>query len=164
MAWLESQLAPGEQVVFRTRQHPAVLASSVTFALSVLGIVALLVVRNELSTQTITLLWVIGVAIALGSLVLPVLRWRASTFVVTDRRVLVRLGVLRPHRCEVALGRVEAIEVARGLAGGVLGYGRLRIGERGGMVEEFDRVADPERLRDAVAGQTRLSSPPRRGR
>jgi membrane protein YdbS with pleckstrin-like domain len=145
------ELDPGEQIVFETRLHPVVLGSTVSFALFVLFVVALVVTRNELSGGTIALLWLAGVVVDLVSLAPPYLRWRLSRFVVTNRRVLVRLGVMRVHRVDVPIARA-VVDVEPTIAGRQLGYGTLRVGERGGIVEAFERVAFPDRVRDAVVG------------
>src|SRR5205085_10766519 len=54
---------------------------------------------------------------------------------------------------ELMLSKVEAIGVDQPLAGRLLGYGTLRIVGTGGTVEEFERVARPDGLREAVVRQ-----------
>jgi uncharacterized membrane protein YdbT with pleckstrin-like domain len=157
MSYVDRHLAPGEQVVFRTRLHPIVFGSALSFAAFVLGVVALIVVRNDLPPESVRLLWLSGAVLAFGSLVPPYLRWRTSEFAVTDRRVLVKTGLLSVHSLEVLLPKVEAIGVDQPLSGRLLGFGTLRISGTGGTVEEFDRVARPDRLREAVVRQAPAS-------
>src|SRR5881396_4125762 len=111
MGYIEKHLAPGEQVVFRTRLHPVIFAGTAAFAVFVLGVVALIVSRNELAARTVALLWLAGVLVALGSLLPPYVRWQTSEFAVTDRRVLVKMGLLSVHTLELVLPKVEAIGV-----------------------------------------------------
>ena len=153
MGYIEKHLAPGEQIVFRTRLHPVIFASTVAFALFVLGVVALIVSGNELAAETVALLWLAGVLIALGSLAPLYVRWRTSEFAVTDRRVLVKVGLLSVHTLELLLPKVEAIGVDQTVWGRLLGYGTLRITGTGGTVEGFARVAHPLALREAVVHQ-----------
>src|SRR5438552_7920660 len=153
MSYTESHLAPEEQIVFRTRLHPIVFASNAFFAAFVLGVAALIVVRNDLPPPTVRLLWLAAAAIALGSLAPPYLRWRSSEFAVTDRRVLVKIGLLSVHTLELLLSKVEAIGVDQTIGGRLLGYGTLRIVGTGGTVETFARVAQPQALREAVVRQ-----------
>src|SRR6266852_1776858 len=150
---VEQYLAPGEQIVFRTRLHPVIFANTVAFALFVLGVVALIVSGNELAAETVALLWLGGVLIALGSLAPLYVRWRTSEFAVTDRRVLVKVGLLSVHTLELLLPKVEAIGVDQTIGGRLLGYGTLRIVGTGGTVETFARVAQPQALREAVVRQ-----------
>ena len=157
MSYVEKHLAPGEQIVFRTRLHPIVYGSSAFFAACVLGIAGLIVARNDLPRETVRILWLAAVVIAVGSLASPWLRWRTSEFAVTDRRVLVKVGLFAVHTLELMLSKVEAIGVDQSLAGRLLGYGTLRIVGTGGTVEEFERVARPDALREAVVGQAPAS-------
>src|SRR2546425_11240398 len=150
MGYIEKHLAPGERVVFRTRLHPVIFAGTVAFAAFVLGVVGLIVSRNELTTRTVALLWLAGVIIAIGSLLPLYVRWQTSEFAVTDRRVLVKVGLLSVHTLELLLPKVEAIGVDQPLAGRLLGFGTLRIVGTGGTIEEFERVARPDALREAV--------------
>src|SRR5437762_1838081 len=137
MGYIDKHLAPGEQVVFRTRLHPVIFAGTATFAAFVLGAVALIVSRNELSPRTVALLWLAGVVIGPGSLLPLYVRWRTSEFAVTDRRVLVKVGLLSVHTLEVLLPEVEAIGVAPSIRGRLLGHGPLRLVGHGGTVGGF---------------------------
>src|SRR6266403_1736009 len=53
MGYIEKHLAPGEQVVFRTRLHPVIFAGTAAFAAFVLGVVGLVVSRNELTARPV---------------------------------------------------------------------------------------------------------------
>jgi uncharacterized membrane protein YdbT with pleckstrin-like domain len=158
MGYIEKHLAPGEQVVFRTRLHPVIFAGTAAFAAFVLGVVVLIVSRNELAPRTVALLWLAGVLVGPGSLLPLYVRWQTSEFAVTDRRVLVKVGLLSVHTLEVLLPKVEAIGVDQTIGGRLLGYGTLRIVGTGGTVEEFARVAHPQALREAVVRQDPRSS------
>src|SRR5207244_10666632 len=153
MGCIERRLAPGEQVVFRTRLHPVIFAGTAAFAAFVLAVVGLIVSRNELTARTVALLWLAGVIIAIGSLLPLYVRWQTSEFAVTDRRVLVKVGLLSVHTLELLLPKVEAIGVDQTIGGRLLGHGTLRIAGPGAPGETLGRVAQPQALRDAVVRQ-----------
>src|SRR5437870_11984981 len=132
MGYIDKHLAPGEQVVFRTRLHPVIFAGTAALAAFVLGAVALIVSRNELSPRTVALLWLAGVLVGPGSLLPLYLRWRTSEFAVTDRRVLVKEGLLSVHTLELLLPKVEAVAVDQTIRGRGLGYGPLGSAAPGG--------------------------------
>src|SRR5437667_11043634 len=115
MGYIDKHLAPGEQVVFRTRLHPVIFAGTAAFAAFVLGAVGLIVSRNELSPRTVALLWLAGVLVGPGSLLPLYVRWRTSEFAVTDRRVLVQGGLLSVRTRGGALPKVDALRVQRTL-------------------------------------------------
>jgi len=152
MGYIDKHLAPGERVVLRTRLHPVIFAGTVAFAAFVLGVVALIVSRNELAARTVALLWLAGVLVALGSLLPPYVRWQTSEFAVTDRRVLVKMGLLSVHTLELPLAQAR-IEVEPTIGGRLLGYGTLRIVGTEGTDEAFARVARPQAVREAVVRQ-----------
>jgi len=158
MSYVEKHLTPGEEIAFRTRLHPVIFAGTATFAACVIGATALIVARNELAPETVRLLWLAAVAIVAVSFSSPYLRWRTSEFAVTNRRVLVKVGLLSVHTVELLLPKVEAIAVDQTIAGRLFGYGTLRIVGTGGSVEAFPRVAQPEALREAVVRQAPRSA------
>src|SRR5581483_2207583 len=150
MSYVDRHLAPGEEVVFRTRLHAVIFAGTAWFAAFVLGAAGLIVARNDLAPDTVRWLWLGAVVIVLVSFTPPFVRWRTSEFAVTTRRVLVKVGLLSVHTLELLLPKVEAIGVDQGLAGRILGYGTVQIVGTGGTVETFPRVARPAKLREAV--------------
>ena len=156
MSYVESHLAPGEQVVFRTRLHPVIFGSTAVFAGFVVGVTALIVARNDLPAESARLLWLAATLIIVVSFIPPWVRWRASEFAVTDRRVVAKLGLLRVHTLELPLPRVE-IDVEPTFAGRLFGYGTLQIGDGGGGGEVFPRVSRADAMCQAVARQRRAS-------
>src|SRR2546428_10358320 len=164
MGYIEKHLAPGERVVFRTRLHAVIVGGTVAYAAFVLGVVGLIVSRNELTARTVALLWLAGVIIAIGSLLPLYVRWQTSEFAVTDRRVLVKVGLLSVHTLELLLPKVEAIGVDQTIGGRLLGYGTLRIVGTRGTGETVARVAQPQALREAVVRQAPPPTPARRRR
>jgi membrane protein YdbS with pleckstrin-like domain len=151
MGVVDRYLEPGEQVVFRTRFHPAVFAGTIGFALFVLGVAALIMVRNDLAASTIAFLWLGALLVGGSGFVMPVLRWRAAEFAVTSARVLVTAGPRVVVLLALPLAQVRTIEVVCPLAGRLLGYGTVRLAGKDGSVEVFHRVARAQELRDAVA-------------
>jgi uncharacterized membrane protein YdbT with pleckstrin-like domain len=150
VGYIDKHLGPEEQVVFRTRLHPVVFAGTVGFAAFVAAATALIILRNDLSRQTVGLLCLSAAGAVVVSFVSPFVRWRTSEFAVTTSRVLVKMGLVSVHTIELLLPKVEAIAVDQTLGGRLFGYGTLRIVGTGGTVEAFPRVARPEGLREAV--------------
>src|SRR5262245_34702872 len=107
---LESQLAPDEPVVFRTRLHPVVFSGALGFAACAVGIAILIVVRNELSPETVRTLLLIGVLLAAAAFVGPGLRWRLAEFAVTSRHLLVSGGLFSRQVDKFSLDQ-DAVEV-----------------------------------------------------
>jgi membrane protein YdbS with pleckstrin-like domain len=143
-------MASDERVLFRTGYHPAVFSGSVTLALTVAGIVALIVRRNDLPTPVVLQLWLAGTVVVLVGALPAAWRWWTSEFVVTGERVAVRTGPLVRGALDVPLARLEAIEVEQGWLGRRFGFGTLGIVGTDGSSRAYVRVAHPEALREAV--------------
>ncbi len=94
-------------------------------------------------------------ALALGALALLFFlgTWfvTASTeIVVTDRRVLHKVGWISRHTQEINVSKVETVDVDQGIAGRIFGYGSVLIHGVGGSWEPLRYIASPLQLRSAV--------------
>lgn len=73
-----------------------------------------------------------------------------SEFAVTNRRVLIKVGLVRRRTLELNLSKIESVEVEQTVAGRLLGYGQIEVIGTGGTREAFDRVSNPLAFRKAV--------------
>lgn len=133
-------LGEGEQVVLDLRPHGKVLVApaAVLLAVSGLGAFALAAAPGGGAQQPVR-----GAVLAVALLVLsrwslaPLLRWLTTHYVVTDRRVMVRTGVLARSGRDIALSRVHDVTFGHSLAERLFGCGTLVVesgGERGQVV------------------------------
>jgi len=150
VSYLTKRLAADEKVAYTTRLHPVVFGGALELAVVVGGIVTLLIRHNDLPPSTVRQLCIGGLSLILLGALPTFVRWRTSEFVVTNRRVMLKMGLISVHTVELLLPKIEAIGVDQGFAGRLLGYGTLRITGTGGTVETFPQVAEPLALRDAV--------------
>jgi uncharacterized membrane protein YdbT with pleckstrin-like domain len=88
--------------------------------------------------------------IGLILLVPPWIRSISSEFAVTDKRVLVKVGLVRRHSLELLLQKVEGIGVDQGILGRILGYGTITVSGTGGTREAFRMIARPLEFRRQV--------------
>jgi uncharacterized membrane protein YdbT with pleckstrin-like domain len=158
MPALDQYLAPDETVVLRTRLHPVVFGNAATFALFTVAVVVLIIARNDLAARTIGLLWLGAAGLVVVSSVPPVLRWRASAFAVTNRRVLAQVGIFSPRVIEAPLGRGGGVRIEQNMWGRLFDYATLALVGPDGAVESFPQVARAAALRDATARRTTGSS------
>jgi uncharacterized membrane protein YdbT with pleckstrin-like domain len=138
--------APG----FQTRFHPVVLSGAIWFAISVAGVVALIIARNDLAAGPTRQLVAAGVLVALLGFVAPIVRWRRSELAVTSEGLRLRTGFLRTHTTLLPHDRVEAVEARATVVGRLLDYGTVRIVGSDGTYEELPRVARAAAFRDAA--------------
>jgi uncharacterized membrane protein YdbT with pleckstrin-like domain len=140
MGYVDSNLLPNEQVTYRAHLHRivyllpvCVLIVAVAVAILGGGFIALGV-------------GVIGLIL----LVPPWIRSISSEFAVTNKRVLVKVGLVRRHSLELLLSKVEGIGVDQGILGRILGYGTITVSGTGGTREAFRTIAQPLEFRRQV--------------
>ena len=148
MAFNPKLLAENERVVLDLRPHVKALAQPVFVLLAVCGAGSYTIARFAEPAARYA---AIGAALLLLVLfaLAPFLRWRTTHFVVTDRRVLVRAGVLSRSGRDIPLSRINDINFSHSLLERMLGTGTLVIesaGERGQVVlTDVPRVEEVQR-------------------
>jgi len=88
----------------------------------------------------------------------PAIVRASSEFVVTNRRVLIKVGLIQRRTLELNLSKVESIEIEQTVWGRLLGYGEIEVIGTGGTREKFERVGNPLGFRRAVAEATEAAS------
>lgn len=149
MGYIDSSLLPGERVVARAHLHPIVYARAATVTLA--GVILL-----ALSDAT-GLPAPAGAVVAAAGLLLAVSPWieaRTSEFAVTDKRVVIKTGLIRRRTLELLLRQIEAIAVEQSVPGRLLNYGTVSLSGTGGVKETFHAIAAPLDFRRAIQGQS----------
>lgn len=144
MNYLSRDLIEGERVIFTARPHRVSLLAPALGAAAAVLLAAAVWMDGTLGRAWPAFL--LPAAVALPSW----LRWRSTQYVVTNKRLCVRTGVLKVTTLETVLNKVGTIGVEQDLPGRALGYGTVIIKGLGGGVEALPRIADPYRLRRMV--------------
>ena len=134
MGYPDNVLANDEQVVLHRHPHwkrliVPVLVLLIVSALAAFG--AALVAETDwdaTAKQVVQLVIAAGWLILVGWLtVWPFLTWWTTHFVITDRRVMFRHGLLTRSGIDIPLARVNSVEFRHGLADRILRTGTLII-------------------------------------
>jgi uncharacterized membrane protein YdbT with pleckstrin-like domain len=107
------------------------------------------------TNRAVALLPLIAIGLLFGA---AYLQRRFSEYAVTNKRVIVKIGVLQTRSLELLLGKVEGITVTQGLGGKLLGYGQIVITGTGGTKELFSGIQSPFDFRRAVQSATDVGS------
>lgn len=145
MSYIDANLLPGEQVVYRTRLHWLLFIAPVLFTVVVLLPAAWFVASGSWSRWA----W-IPLALAALILLITSIRRRGSDFAVTNKRVMMKMGIFSTRSIELLLNKIEAIAVNQSFLGRTLGYGDIVITGSGGSRETFSRIQGPLAFRRAV--------------
>ncbi len=93
--------------------------------------------------------FLIGFVTVLG----PIIRQISTEIVVTNRRVIVKVGLISRNVMEMNLQKVESVSVRQGIWGRILGFGTVAEVGSGGSIEAVTHVADPLAFRKACHEQ-----------
>lgn len=133
-------LSEGEHLVLKLHQHwKTVLRPIFVLAATVLVLLVLLLlvapVRNAAAARLG--LGAVALVVVILFVAVPLLRWRTTSYELTNRRLRLRAGILSRTGRDFPLTRISDVSFAQGLLDRVLGCGRLVVespGEQGQLV------------------------------
>jgi uncharacterized membrane protein YdbT with pleckstrin-like domain len=144
VGYIATLLGRNEQIVFLTRRHWIVLASSfLVNGLIGLVIIAICVV---LVSTVLPLAWLglLLLALPLVSFAAVFLKWWNEQYIVTNRRVIQTDGIVNKHVIDSSLEKVNDVVLEQSALGRVFNYGTVEIltaSEIG--VNRFEQIAGP---------------------
>jgi membrane protein YdbS with pleckstrin-like domain len=168
MTYAEKQLAPGETILYRAKYHWIFYGRAIVFLLLSIAASALTLTfeskgAGPTPSKISTAAAGVFLLVALILFAIRGLRAHADEFVVTDRRILHKVGIFAHETRQCPLERIQDVTVDQSFWGRLLGYGDLGIetaSERGQIL--FPTIRHPEALRTAIwthVGPGGVSSP-----
>jgi uncharacterized membrane protein YdbT with pleckstrin-like domain len=136
----ESSLTADEQPVLLLRPHWKTLIRPILVAVLVVAIALVaeaLIPSGSAAAAARLAVGVVAVLFLMGWLIVPVLRWRTTTYELTTRRLRTRYGVVTRRGRDIPLTRINDVSFEKGVLDRVLGAGRLVVesaGEHGQIV------------------------------
>jgi len=131
MGYVERNLAPGEHIIYRTKQHPIIFVWAVLLAVSSLA--GFLTGRENLGE--------ISAGLATLVALYTILMRRLSDFAVTNRRVIGKFFVRHTNFAEVALVELRTIKFTpRGVLSALFDYGDVVITDAQGKQHRYPVV------------------------
>ncbi|HTA03661.1 MAG TPA: PH domain-containing protein [Streptosporangiaceae bacterium] len=133
-------LSEGEHLVLRLHRHwKTVLMPLLVLAATVVALLVLLLVVPAVRDNAAGRLALGAVALVIDIVfvAIPLLRWRTTTYELTNRRLRLRAGLLTRTGRDFPLTRISDVSFAQGLLDRILGCGRLVVespGEHGQLV------------------------------
>jgi uncharacterized membrane protein YdbT with pleckstrin-like domain len=161
LSYAEKHLIAGETVHYETRLHWIVMVGHALIAavLVLVGAAVLLVPANAVNSATASysgaLRWA-GIGCFLAAAVffgIGLVRRNATEMAVTNKRVIVKTGIVDRRTIELLLQRIESIAVEEPGMGRILGYGTVIVRGTGGTPEVFPQIARPLEFREQVQRQ-----------
>jgi uncharacterized membrane protein YdbT with pleckstrin-like domain len=138
MPYPEKLLNDDEEIVEHLHPHWLTLVPAVAAFLVICGLtgVALAFLPDERTSPTahqvlLLAILVLALVLLLWLSVAPIIRWRSTHYVVTNRRVLIRRGVLKHVGRDITLGRISDVAYEQTLWDRIFRSGTLHIESAG---------------------------------
>lgn len=149
--YIDEILQPGERVLYSTNAHwifyfPAIVAWIVALALFILS-------RQATADGLVLLCLVASGLVALAALYWTIKGWfhRFTTETdVTNLRVVHKTGFIKRRTFEMALDKVESVDVDQTILGRILNYGDVTIRGVGEGIETIKTIASPLAFRSSI--------------
>lgn len=144
------KLLDNEREIRIARQHWAVFVPTVLILIAVAAVTAvlLLVIPTTVSGHDIgAIKAIIGLIIGLfivAAFLLRYLRWRYTTYILTDRRILLSKGILSRHTESINLDRIQDTATTQSFIGRIFKAGTVEIESAGrDGAEKLALIMDP---------------------
>jgi membrane protein YdbS with pleckstrin-like domain len=148
-AYSRTTLAPNERPFFKTSLHWIVF---VRFAVLALAVFLFAAIPFAIAVQAMTGSEIGWFALPLPAFIMlpPALAYASSELVITDRRVLIKTGIVRRLSMEMLISKIESIAVDQGAIGRMFDYGTVTVRGTGGFEEPLEAIANPILFRNWV--------------
>ena len=146
-AYTAATLQPDERPLHQTHIHWIALSGAVIGAL--LCLIVIVPIAMFASWRGFYWAWLLLV-IPLGIILSAAVTIKTSELVITDRRVLIKVGFIQRHTFEMFISKIESVAVFQSMLGRLLNYGTVEIRGTGGSSESFATIAAPLPFRDAI--------------
>jgi uncharacterized membrane protein YdbT with pleckstrin-like domain len=106
-------------------------------------------ITGETVAYETTYHWIIFVSFRalLTLFIAPIIdRW-TSEFAITNKRVIIKVGLISRKTVELNLTKIESVNVNQSILGRILGYGSIRLVGTGGTNEIFINLRKPLEFR-----------------
>jgi len=142
MSFIEKNLSTNERISYKGKIHWYIYLRGVFFF--ILGFLA-----SNVSVALSGFLFFVGII----SLILAGMVAGSSEFAITNRRIILKTGVLKRKFIELQLNKSEGLRIEQGIMGRMFNFGTIKI-TTAGVTETYSYLADPfqfkKRINDAV--------------
>jgi uncharacterized membrane protein YdbT with pleckstrin-like domain len=143
VAYPDELLVPGEEIIMHRHPHWKMLVGPVVLLLVVVGLgsyLGALIGAQSWGLWARIALLVIAVGLVVRFTVAPLIRWRTTHFVITNRRVLVREGLITRRGMDIPMRRITGVQFRQSLFERLFGVGTLVMESASDEPLEFEDV------------------------
>jgi len=167
MGYAEKNLAPSETIVYRARYHWIYYGIPILLLVlaALLGLASLYAMevspQDDKLGRVVSYLALAFLVLAGASFLIRRIRASADEYVITNRRVIRKYGLIAREVEQAPLEKIQDITIRQSVPARLLGYGTVILetaSETGRIV--FPRIAQPESLRTALWAEVRPPASP----
>ena len=149
MSYVDSILEPGEQLRYRAKLSWTIYALAIALAClaAIVWWISFKVFDYGNVGQFAAAAILVG---AIASFIPAWLRRTATEIAVTDRRVILKRGLIWRHTVEMNMQKIESVDVDQTIPGRLLNYGDVSIRGTGTTFERLRGIDAPLKLRSTL--------------
>jgi uncharacterized membrane protein YdbT with pleckstrin-like domain len=162
LSYVEKHLIPGESIQYQTKLHWIVMLGHIAIA-AVFELLAIGLIISSFSSWKGAEVGPPRSALYVGALfcfvigviffTVALLKRTVTEMAVTNKRVIVKSGLVERRTTEILLSRIESVVVDEPAMGRILGYGTVIVRGTGGTPEVFQKIQNPLKFREQVQSQ-----------
>lgn len=161
MTYVEKNLRPEEEIVCQIKPHWIIFLRTffwltVTLLVLFFGMGSVIGQMQPIkdAPPLYQIIAIITFCAALFAALHAFMKYASSEFAVTNKRVVMKSGVIKRRTTEILLARIESISIYQSLLGRLCNYGSLTISGTGGSKDPFMNLPNPLSLRDMIQNST----------
>lgn len=136
MSYIDQNLLPDEQIIYRTKKHYIIF---IVPACWIIAAVFFLINAN----QFVLMFAPVAAICALLTGSYQLLDYVTSEFAVTNKRIMMKEGFFFRHSNELRLATISNVTVNQSLLARILRYGTIIVSPFGSDTDTFSNIADP---------------------
>ena len=145
MSYIQNNLQAGEEIKYKADIHWYIFAYPVI----------LLLLSAFFSSAQTGLFYYVSILLLLSGLfqlIKRILLKMGAEYVVTNKKVILKSGILNRDALELVLNKCEGIRINQSLTGRMLGFGSIVVAT-GGVTNKFDFITNPIKFRNEINAQ-----------
>jgi uncharacterized membrane protein YdbT with pleckstrin-like domain len=149
VAYPDELLVPGEEIIMHRHPHWKMMVVPVVMLLLVVALVSFLAAfigAQSWGLWARIVLLVVALALVIRFTLVPLIRWRTTHFVITNRRVLVREGLVTRRGMDIPMRRITGVQFRQSLFERLFGVGTLVMESASDEPLEFEDVPGVEEV------------------
>ena len=151
MSYIQKNIMANERVIYTTKLNWTLYIKS--FVLILIGLTLFVDSSHSVNNYLVSLASIILFLAGIFSAVITYIKIKTFEFAVTNKRVLIKHGILRTQSFEIMLNKVEAIYVEQNIIERIVNSGTIIIKGTGGSQNPLRNVDNPFQFRIAVNEQ-----------